>query len=308
MSDKELDITHMIQAVELAKACRPSSERIPKVGAVIAIGDVVVGSGQRDEGNEKDEHAEYNALQAVHDPSQLYKATIYTTLEPCTSDVRSRGPKACTELILNSGIKRAFIGILDPNQGVTGKGLWRLQTANVEVELFPPDLASQIRSINDAFIYVQQSYGIHIDFPKNGEKFSLSKTKKTLSINGTSENPLGPDVYAICRFGNQWWPQPSNFSLQGGRWETTVWVTAHGIYDLYIVKANHLGSALIDYYQKIIAENRRRVEVVTEVMSAHGLQPSEIIDRFPGIYPGIKISGLPKGLEILDQVSVEMVQ
>jgi pyrimidine deaminase RibD-like protein len=48
-------------------------------------------------------------------------------------------------LIIQYQIRQVFVGVLDPNQGVTGKGLLRLQEAGVEVALFPHDLCKEIR-------------------------------------------------------------------------------------------------------------------------------------------------------------------
>ena len=70
---------------------------------------------------------------------------------------------------MNAEIKRVFIGILDPNQGVRGKGLWELQNRGVEIELFPPSLARQIRATNDNFIRVQQMLGIRITSSTDNE-------------------------------------------------------------------------------------------------------------------------------------------
>jgi|ERR1022692_1430897 pyrimidine deaminase RibD-like protein len=111
------------------------------------------GTGREDD----DEHAEWDALEKVRDKSALAGATLYTTLEPCTPPVRSKPLECCTELVLQHQIKRVFVGMLDPNQGVTGKGLLRLQEAGVEVALFPHDLSAAIRAENAAFIRSQQT-------------------------------------------------------------------------------------------------------------------------------------------------------
>src|SRR5436190_991141 len=148
-NDKEL----MGRAISLAEQCKPVADRIPKVGAVIAVGSTVIGKGHRGTGAPgDDDHAEKVALESVGDRGELPKATVYTTLEPCTPEVRSDPLNCCTELIRRAEVKRVFIGILDPNQGVRGKGLWELQSQKIEVELFPPDLATQIRVLNDKFI------------------------------------------------------------------------------------------------------------------------------------------------------------
>jgi diaminohydroxyphosphoribosylaminopyrimidine deaminase/5-amino-6-(5-phosphoribosylamino)uracil reductase len=147
------DLRLMKNAIKLAKGCNPLQEAIPKVGAVIAIGGKVIASGRRGNGGPgANEHAEWNALAEVKDKTRLTKATLYATLEPCTGEVRTRPLESCTELIHQHRIKRVVIGMLDPNQGVTGKGLWRLQDAGVDVSLFPHDLAQKVRALNAAFI------------------------------------------------------------------------------------------------------------------------------------------------------------
>ena len=133
------DKDQMLRAIEQAKKCKPIAERIPKVGAIIAIGKRVIARGHRGTGNmNDDDHAELTAIKKVEDKSQLPQTTLYTTLEPCTKEVRSDPLKCCTELIKQLKFKKVFIGILDPNQGVTGKGLWDLQQHGIDVELFPP--------------------------------------------------------------------------------------------------------------------------------------------------------------------------
>src|SRR5205823_3879520 len=113
--------------------------------------------------------AEWQAIHMVEDKSRLAKATLYTTLEPCTKEVRSKPLESCTELIRQHQIQRVFIGILDPNQGVTGKGLWSLQEVGAEVALFPHDLSSKIRALNAAFIRSQQTLGAVVVSPTEGE-------------------------------------------------------------------------------------------------------------------------------------------
>jgi hypothetical protein len=60
--------------------------------------------------------------------------------------------------------------VWDPNQGVTGKGLWHLQDTGVEVALFPHDLSTEIRIQNAAFIRSQQTLGATILTPRDGDE------------------------------------------------------------------------------------------------------------------------------------------
>ena len=166
--NQERDLKFMKLAIVWAGGCQPIKKSIPKVGAIIAVGDVAIGRGRRDTGEVgDDDHAEVNALKKVEDKSLLTKATLYTTLEPCTIHVRSNPLDCCTEQILQHKINRVFVGILDPNQGVTGKGLLRLQDAGVDVVLFPHELSQQIRVQNRDFILSQQSLTATILAPKN---------------------------------------------------------------------------------------------------------------------------------------------
>ncbi len=157
---QESDIEMMKLAIAQADACVPIPKGIPKVGAIIAVEGVVIGKGKRGNGTHNDnEHAEHNAFQSVADRTQLPRATVYTTLEPCTRDVRSKPDECCTEQIIQGEVKKVFIGILDPNQGVRGKGLWELQRRGIHVELFPPELAKTILAMNEKFIRFQMTLG-----------------------------------------------------------------------------------------------------------------------------------------------------
>ena len=164
------DRKFMEMAIKWANGCQPIKDSIPKVGAIIAVGQQVIGRGRRGTGEQGDDrHAEEDAIKSVEDTSLLAQATLYTTLEPCTPDVGRDPLKCCTELIRRFQIKRAFIGILDPNQGVRGKGLWRLQNTGVEVALFPHDLSKKIRIQNEAFIRFQERLRATTVTPKAGD-------------------------------------------------------------------------------------------------------------------------------------------
>jgi|SRR5271166_3635891 len=147
----EDDVKFMRLAVDLADKCHPEEEKIPRVGAVIVAGGEVIGFGHRGSSTKgDDEHAELRAIGSVSakDKTRLAGATLYTTLEPCTPESRSVGEQSCSELIYQQKFSRVFVGILDPNRDVTGKGLLRLQEANVAVALFPHDLSQRIQGQN----------------------------------------------------------------------------------------------------------------------------------------------------------------
>ena len=84
----------------------------PCVGAVIVAQQKVIGRGYHHKAGEP--HAEIEAIseaQRMH-PKLLRGATIYVTLEPCSTQGRT---PPCTEAIKAAGIKRVVFGAHDPN-------------------------------------------------------------------------------------------------------------------------------------------------------------------------------------------------
>jgi len=287
------DLKFMKEAINWADACQPIKESIPKVGAVIAVGETPLGRGRRGTGAEGDDrHAEEVAIHEAKDKSGLTQATLYTTLEPCTRDVRSKPLECCTELIHLYKIKKVFVGILDPNQGVTGKGLWRLQDTGVEVALFPHELSEKILVQNAAFIRSQQTLGATILAPKDGEELRTG----CRPIRFKCLNAPGPDTYLLAYNEGLYWPQPGPFrSIGQGIWEIDAHFGSAGEYGLQLVTADSLGSALIRYYRKITEQNRSRRDKLRDKID---------VSLLGSDYPGIQMNGLPKGLRFEAAVKV----
>jgi diaminohydroxyphosphoribosylaminopyrimidine deaminase/5-amino-6-(5-phosphoribosylamino)uracil reductase len=99
------------------------------VGAVLVKGGKVIGRGWHRRAGLP--HAEiealYDAQKHGHSPRG---ATLYVTLEPCSSLGRT---PPCTEAIVAAGIKRLVVGAVDPNPKHSGKGLKILKCAKIEV-------------------------------------------------------------------------------------------------------------------------------------------------------------------------------
>jgi pyrimidine deaminase RibD-like protein len=92
---EERDLKFMKEAIKWADGCHPRKPSIPKVGAIIVAGDTPLGRGRRGTGEEGDgNHAEWRAIADVANKTDLAGATLYTTLEPCTKEVRSN-PLEC---------------------------------------------------------------------------------------------------------------------------------------------------------------------------------------------------------------------
>jgi pyrimidine deaminase RibD-like protein len=298
MAIENYDLHFMNESITLAKQCKPVEERIPKVGAILAVQDKELGRGHRGTGRaDDDDHAEKRAIKKISDKSILPEATLYTTLEPCTREVRSDPMKCCSELIVQHHVKRVVVGMLDPNQGVTGKGLLRLQVAGIDVALFPHTLFKQIRAINAHFIRSQQALGAKILAPTQGEVLRTYETEGRATVRFKSLNPPGPDTFLLIYRDGLCWPQGSTFRDAGnGVWEIDAHFGSTGDHVLQLVTANRLGRTLISYYQKVTQENVDRWRRLRD-----RVDPGLIGGNFPGIQMS---GGLPKGIRLEGSVGV----
>ena len=100
----------------------------PAVGALLVRGGRILARGYHHRAGQP--HAEIEALRALKNPSQARGATIYVTLEPCSTHGRTG---ACTDAIQRAGLARVVVGATDPNPAHAGRGLRLLASAGIEV-------------------------------------------------------------------------------------------------------------------------------------------------------------------------------
>lgn len=121
------DSLYMEKSVGLARRAWGQTHPNPMVGAVIVEGGLVVAEGFH--GAAGQPHAEVEALRALgRRPRE--GARLYITLEPCSTQGRT---PACTQAILESGIREVIVGCEDPNPSHAGRGLELLRQAGIEV-------------------------------------------------------------------------------------------------------------------------------------------------------------------------------
>lgn len=128
---RELDLRFMAAAERLARRGLGRVWPNPPVAALIVRheeGQAPVLVGQGVTSPPGGAHAEVNALRGAGDLA--CGATCYVTLEPCSHFGRT---PPCSSALIEAGIKRVVIGMLDPNPRVAGRGVTLLRDAGIEV-------------------------------------------------------------------------------------------------------------------------------------------------------------------------------
>lgn len=142
--------------MKLAIAEHMACKEFPRVGAVVAKSRQVLSTGHR--GEKKGIHAERIAIEKLG-KEQLQDSIIYTTLEPCIELKDEQDIKPCSELIIESGIKEAVIGVLDPNGTIYSQGYRKLLENNISVSFFNRRLRAAVEEETFEFGELHRIYG-----------------------------------------------------------------------------------------------------------------------------------------------------
>ncbi len=135
---------YMRRALELAEQGAGRTNPNPMVGCVVVKDGRIISEGYHEAYGGF--HAERSALlNCGEDPSG---ADLYVTLEPCCHTGKT---PPCTDIIIEKGIGRVFVGSLDPNPLVDGKGIRTLEEAGIFVET--GILEEECRRLNEVFYH-----------------------------------------------------------------------------------------------------------------------------------------------------------
>ena len=143
MPYKKQDIEYMQRAIALAKKGAGFVNPNPMVGCVVVKDNEIIAEGYHEYYGGL--HAERNAL--TNTAADCKDATLYVTLEPCCHHGKT---PPCTDIIIEKGIKKVVVGLLDPNPLVAGKGISILQNAGIEVVTGVEE--DKIKELNKVFL------------------------------------------------------------------------------------------------------------------------------------------------------------
>jgi diaminohydroxyphosphoribosylaminopyrimidine deaminase/5-amino-6-(5-phosphoribosylamino)uracil reductase len=122
----------MHRCLELAVLGRGHVAPNPMVGAVLVFNNEIIGEGYHEQYGKA--HAEVNCIHSVRPEHQhlVSRSILYVSLEPCAHFGKT---PPCADLIIEKKIPSVVIGCRDPFIYVNGKGIEKLRSAGVEVEV-----------------------------------------------------------------------------------------------------------------------------------------------------------------------------
>ncbi|KJJ85090.1 riboflavin biosynthesis protein RibD [Candidatus Omnitrophus magneticus] len=181
VSDEQKKI-YMLSALRLAKKALDKTYPNPMVGAVIVKNGKIIGKGYHVKAGAN--HAEVAAIKSAG--NNCRSSEMFVTLEPCAHYGKT---PPCVNAVIESGIKKVFIAMKDPNPIVSGRGIKILKNAGIEVETgICEDLACQlnakyIKFITDKMPYVTGKIAESLD----GKTSARDKSSKWITDKKTRE-------------------------------------------------------------------------------------------------------------------------
>jgi diaminohydroxyphosphoribosylaminopyrimidine deaminase/5-amino-6-(5-phosphoribosylamino)uracil reductase len=176
------DHRYMARALRLAARGRYTTDPNPRVGCVLVKAGEIVGEGWHERVGEA--HAEVHALRQAGDAAR--GATAYVTLEPCAHHGRT---PPCNQALIDAGVARVVVAMLDPNPLVANHGLAAIEAAGIEVA--SGLLAAEAEALNPGFLKRMRS-----GLPYVRVKLAMSVDGRTAMASGESQWITGPHARA----------------------------------------------------------------------------------------------------------------
>ena len=151
---------YIAHCIEIARRGEYFVAPNPMVGALLVRNsdEKVLAEGWHERYGEA--HAEVNCFKHFeitrlrdHETTNLKDCTLFVSLEPCSHYGKT---PPCAKLIIEKGVGRIVVGMLDPNPLVAGKGVQMLRDAGIEVVVGV--LEKECRELNKRFICLHENH------------------------------------------------------------------------------------------------------------------------------------------------------
>ena len=174
------DQDYMALAINLASATEGQTSPNPQVGAVLVKDGRIIGMGAHLKAGEH--HAEVHAISMAGEKAK--GATLYVTLEPCSHFGKT---PPCSNLVIESGIKKVFVASVDPNPLVGGAGVKKMLEAGLDVQVGL--MEEEAKALNKVFFHY-----ISTGLPYVTLKSATSLDGKIATVTGESQWITGEEA------------------------------------------------------------------------------------------------------------------
>ncbi len=172
MSWSSVDHMAMARAIQLASRASCYVHPNPRVGCVFMRGDRIIAEGWHERAGAA--HAEIMAIDRARE--DLRDSACYITLEPCAHTGKT---PPCVDALIKTGINSVTVAMTDPNPRVDGRGLARLEVADIQTR--SGLLQAQAERLNPGFLK-RARHGL----PYVRCKMAMSLDGRTALANGAS--------------------------------------------------------------------------------------------------------------------------
>ncbi|MCR5050358.1 MAG: bifunctional diaminohydroxyphosphoribosylaminopyrimidine deaminase/5-amino-6-(5-phosphoribosylamino)uracil reductase RibD [Paludibacteraceae bacterium] len=148
---------YIAHCIEIARRGEYYVAPNPMVGAVMVRNsdETIVAEGWHERYGEG--HAEVNCFKHLdcseYKDINLKECTLFVSLEPCSHYGKT---PPCAKLIIEKGVGRVVVGMLDPNPLVSGRGVQMLREAGIEVTVGV--LENECRQLNKRFLSLHEKH------------------------------------------------------------------------------------------------------------------------------------------------------
>ena len=147
---------YIAHCIEIARRGEYFVAPNPMVGAVLVDSNgTIIAEGWHEKYGEG--HAEVNCFRHLETSKyrdlEMSKCTLFVSLEPCSHYGKT---PPCAKLIIEKGVGRVVVGMLDPNPLVAGKGVQMLRDAGIEVIVGV--LEKECRELNKRFLCLHEKH------------------------------------------------------------------------------------------------------------------------------------------------------
>ncbi len=170
----------MRRAIQEARRAEGRTHPNPLVGCVITRDAEIVATGHHKGPGAA--HAEVAALEQLDGPAE--GCDVYVNLEPCRHHGRT---SPCTDALIEAGVSRVFVAMIDPDERMQGEGVRQLREAGIEV--VDGVLEEEARRLNEGYVkYVREG------IPWVSVKYAMTLDGKIATTSGDSAWVTGEEA------------------------------------------------------------------------------------------------------------------